>query len=239
MIYPKYSSINQSKLFEINGQNKLLKLTVKLLSVGKIRLSSSESDFLWLYHFIVNDEWLDYYVLARGKINSRTGLPQIPKNIKTKPIFFRIDSGCMPSMVFGDKTCECKEQLETTIKNLSKKDFGFIVHIPKQDGRGMGIDFKLSTLLYQEEYKTDNVIASENISDTKNIDRRNYEGVIAILKYFNLNFALIDIATNNPLKISVFINNGYKVNRSSILVKPTALTKHHLLAKKNKLNHYL
>lgn len=239
MIYPKYSSINQSKLFEINGQNKLLKLTVKLLSVGKIRLSSSESDFLWLYHFIVNDEWLDYYVLARGKINSKTGLLQLPKNTKTKPIFFRIDSGCMPSMVFGDKTCECKEQLETTIKNLSKKDFGFIIHIPKQDGRGMGIDFKLSTLLYQEEYKTDNVTAAENISGIKSIDRRNYEGVIAILKYFNLNFALIDIATNNPRKISVFNNNGYKVNRSSILVKPTALTKHHLLAKKNKLNHYL
>ena len=72
MIYPKYSSINQTKYFEINGQDKVIELTVKLLSVGKIRFSSAESDFLWLYHFIVNDEWLDYYVLSRGKINSKT-----------------------------------------------------------------------------------------------------------------------------------------------------------------------
>ncbi len=235
----KNNQLYQVRYFEVKSHNAFIEATIKLLSVGKIRYSEIKNDYLWLYHFEINDEWKDYFVLAKGTIDKDTSLLNL-KGVDDKPIFVRIDSGCMTGMIFGDRTCECKEQLEMAISELKKKDFGFIIHIPKQDGRGMGIDFKLNTLTIQDETNQDNISVSRQLAGISNIDKRNYYGSVAILKYFEINNVNIDIATNNPQKIAIFEDNGYKIlNRTPMIIKPSTLTDKHLNAKKEKLGHLL
>ncbi len=181
----KNNQLYQVRYFEIKSHNVFIEATIKLLSIGKIRYSKIKNDYLWLYHFEINDEWKDYFVLAKGTIDKNTSLLNL-MGVDDKPIFVRIDSGCMTSMIFGDRTCECKEQLDVAIKELKKRDFGFIIHIPKQDGRGMGIDFKLNTLTIQDETNQDNILVSRQLAGISNIEKRNYYGSVAILKLVNI-----------------------------------------------------
>lgn len=215
-------------------------LKVELKSCGAIQFSDSEEDTGWLYHLSVNDEWADYYVLYVGGVDANY-LPVIryPENIDALPV--RIDSGCITGMTFGDKSCECKQQLDEAIRLIRETGSGFVIHIPAQDGRGMGIDFKLQTLRKQHILGFDTVKAARATAGTDLIDRRTYHGATVCLKFLGIQpDHKINIATNNPNKIASFVEGGFcNFSETRIHIPPTKFTKRHLAAKKKHLKHLL
>lgn len=125
------------------------------------------------------------------------------------------------------------------MKTISNYGQGIIVHITSQDGRGLGIPFKLATLTLQTKLEIDTVQAAYAIKIDPPIDGRTYAGVMAIMKFFlipkNINLGLM---TNNPEKSEIFRENGYKaVTLVPIIIPPTQHTRRHLEAKQKHLGH--
>jgi GTP cyclohydrolase II len=116
------------------------------------------------------------------------------------------------------------------MREIEKNGSGMIVHMPKQDGRGMGLSFKLGTLMLQDELGYDTIEAAAALKGMKFIepealDPRTYGGVIAILRFFDLDSRFgINIATNNPKKIRAFAENGYSVERTPVIIPPNEYT---------------
>ena len=187
----------------------------------------------FLYNFHINDRWKNYNVLVKSDMG---------KNFQ--PIFngevlnVRIDSGCLTGHIYDDQTCECRGQMFESMKEISEVG-GMIICIPNQDGRGMGIPFKLAALSLQYCFGLNTVDAAKMVSNGKKIDKRDYFGAVAILKFFEINNKTkIDLLTNNPEKIDVFVKNKYfTVERHKIVIKANKYTKKHLLAKQKYLGH--
>lgn len=115
---------------------------------------------------------------------------------------------------------------------------GIIVNIPRQDGRGMGVSFKLATLWLQEHLRVNTIQSAGLLAPDGTIDIRTYAGVIGVLKFFGIpESCVINLATNNPDKITIFNENGYQVDNLPIVIEPTEHTAHHLEAKEVHLNH--
>lgn len=187
------------------------------------------------FDFHIDDTWEKYSVVFFGEVNDN--LMPVFKNQEL--LLMRIDSGCETGQVFGDHTCECHEQLVLAMQTVAKHGEGIILNIPRQDGRGLGLPFKLATLRLQAKLKLDTVEAANAIAPNGVIDIRTYGGVIGILKYFDIPMSTkINLATNNPQKAGVFAENGYTVaDYTPIVIPPTDLTRVHLEAKQTHLGH--
>ena len=188
--------------------------------------------------FKVKDENLSYFVVIKSDIDKNSMLPVFNEN---EDIFLRIDSGCVSGQVFHDLNCDCREQLEIAMEKLSREKQGLIIHIPNQDGRGKGTDFKLATLYLQEQIGINTIEAFtllEKDNRLENLDCRKYEGAVTILKFLDIKSRII-MGTNNPLKLKTLEENGFEVKQEPILAEVTAFTARHLEAKKKALGHIL
>jgi orotidine-5'-phosphate decarboxylase len=187
------------------------------------------------FDFIINDEWEKYSVLVKADLDETFN----PVFKGEDPVLIRIDSGCETGQLFGDRTCECREQLELAMEDIKNSGEGIIIHIPRQDARGLGLPFKLATLTLQDKLGVDTVTAANMLADNGNIDTRTYAGVAAILKFFGVSPETeLNLATNNPAKAAIFPENGFKVAKFvPIVIEPTPLTRKHLLAKQEELGH--
>jgi len=190
----------------------------------------------WLYHFFINDQWGKYSVLVRASLDKNSLFP-VFKN--KNQLILRIDSGCESGQIFGDLTCECRDQLFSALKIIKEFGEGMIIHIPGQDGRGMSSTFKLATLWVQKELSVNNIEASVLLEPTNIIDARTYSGVIAILKFFGIpKNTKIRLITNNPEKTYIFTKNNYQIGKSiSCVIEPNEFTQEHLKAKQIYFGH--
>ena len=228
-----------AKIIETNIPQANLPLVYNIVSSGAMELSYKDKISIGrLFHIQVNDEWRDYYVLYIGLLDQNK-MPNLAEN-NDKEIIVRIDSGCLTGMVFGDRTCDCHEQLLIAIDSAIKNGIGFIIHIPSQDGRGMGIDFKLKTLDEQYYNHLNTVESAKKVSCLENIDRRTYHGAVGCLKFLGVKFNMrLNIATNNPEKIEAFKLAGF-TNLNTSRVFATHISdevKKHLSAKQQFLGH--
>lgn len=223
---PKGKQVHVSE----NGQTRFFIITRQ--GVGLILTDYGE---FHQFDFVVDDQWGKYSVLFYGELDVNL----MPVFKQSDLLLMRIDSGCETGQVFGDRTCECREQLALAVRRVAERREGLIINIPRQDGRGLGLPFKLATLRLQAKLRMNTVEAAHAIAPDGVIDVRTYGGVIAILKYFNVPSAVkINLATNNPHKAGVFLENGYIVeDYTPILIPPTDLTRNHLQAKQEHLGH--
>ena len=228
-----------AKNIETNIPQINLPLVYNIVSSGAMELSYKDKISIGrLFHIQVNDEWRDYYVLYIGLLDQNK-MPNLAEN-NDKEIIVRIDSGCLTGMVFGDRTCDCHEQLSIAIDSAIENGIGFIIHIPSQDGRGMGIDFKLKTLDEQYYNHLNTVESAKKVSHLENIDRRTYHGAVGCLKFLGVKLNMrLNIATNNPERIEAFKLAGF-TNLNTSRVFATYISdevKKHLAAKQQFLGH--
>lgn len=191
----------------------------------------------WHFSFAIDDQWMKYSVLVRAELDFETFTPVFRKK---DHLIVRTDSGCETGQVFGDITCECCGQLRLAMQRLMESGEGMIVSIPRQDGRGMGLTFKLATLWIQDVLHVHTVESASLLSPGGVIDVRTYSGVICILKFFGIpDSCIINLVTNNPTKANVFAENGYMVAEDlvPVVVPPTKHTESHLRAKEIHLHH--
>ena len=190
----------------------------------------------WQYSFAIDDQWEKYSAIVKAELDEELLIPVFRNKSE---LVLRTDSGCETGQLFGDLTCECSSQLKTAMKLLSKVGEGVIINIPRQDGRGMGLTFKLATLWLQQKLRVNTVESAALLAPGGVIDVRTYSGVVGILKFFGIpETCMINLATNNPEKVAIFGENGYTVNGSTpIVIKPTRDTRAHLHAKQQHLGH--
>jgi orotidine-5'-phosphate decarboxylase len=116
---------------------------------------------------------------------------------------------------------------------------GLIINIPRQDGRGLGLPFKLATLRIQWDLGVDTVTASALLDPDGSRDTRTYAGIVAILQFLNIpKTSTLHLESNNPEKMKVFPENGYSLSDlRPVVIHPTKYTRHHLEAKEKELGH--
>ncbi|MDB4979239.1 MAG: ribA [Candidatus Peribacteria bacterium] len=189
----------------------------------------------WEMSFEVGDRWSKYHALVMADLDSHSGLP-VFKN--KEEIVVRTDSGCVTGQVFADTTCDCEAQLHLAQEEISHAGEGIVVHIPHQDGRGMGLPFKLGTLQLQDALGVNTVEAARLLAYDGSIDVRTYEGVVAVLKFLGISDqTMINLVTNNPKKVDALEMNGYRVINTPAVVKGHEHISHHLAAKADGLGH--
>lgn len=191
----------------------------------------------WFEHFdfAVDDIWQKYSVLYYGPITADF-FPSFAES--DSPISLRIDSGCETGQMFGDRTCECRDQLHLAMARIATAGQGMIVNIPSQDGRGFRLPNKLATLRLQRDLGIDTVEAGGLIVPGGSMDIRTYAGVVAILRFLRIaSDHPIVLLSNNSKKEAIFRDNGFSVVKDSLVVPPTERTRRHLQAKQDHLGH--
>ncbi|MGL4394623.1 MAG: bifunctional 3,4-dihydroxy-2-butanone-4-phosphate synthase/GTP cyclohydrolase II [Brevinema sp.] len=150
------------------------------------------------------------------------------------PVLMRMHSECLTGDVFGSQRCDCGEQLDTALKNISEKGRGILLYL-RQEGRGIGLINKLKTYVLQDN-GADTVEANLQLGFAA--DLRDFS--IANQMLNDLGVSVVDLMTNNPEKMEVLENYGVRINkRVPLELKYNKNNKTYLETKRNKLNHLL
>jgi GTP cyclohydrolase II len=174
-------------------------------------------------------EWGDFTVLAyqNPENDAMPHLALVSKNFDPEKIMtIRIHSECLTGDIFKSKRCDCGEQLNMAMKRISE-DNGVLLYM-RQEGRGIGIINKLHAYNLQDKgmntYEANQHLGLE-------ADGRQYHDAILILK--DLHVEVINLLTNNPLKMDAFRNTGITINkRIPITALPKKENKFYLHTKK-------
>jgi len=127
-------------------------------------------------------------------------------NRLNKPIV-RIHSECITGDVLASLRCDCRDQLEKSIKLIHQNGNGILIYLKGHEGRGIGISNKIAAYALQEE-GLNTFEANEKLGLPR--DNRDYQDAIWILKYFNINS--FDLITNNNDKLIAVQKNGLQAN---------------------------
>ena len=147
----KRSMESFSKRIKVKENGTIRYYNVERKGIGILKTKYGK---FWQYNFSIDDEWNKYSVIVKAGLDKDNLIPMF----KNKDcLVLRIDSGCETGQVFGDLTCECRDQLHLALKTIEDAGEGMIINIPHQDGRGMGLTLKLATLWIQDVLKVNTV----------------------------------------------------------------------------------
>jgi GTP cyclohydrolase II len=153
---------------------------------------------------------------------------------KGKAPLVRIHSQCLTGDVFTSERCDCRAQLEYSLRKIAKEDSGVLLYLP-QEGRGIGLLNKLRAYELQDQ-GLDTVEANRKLGFAA--DSRDYDFAAAALKA--LGVRSVRLLSNNPEKVRQLERGGVRVAKR-VPCRPR--TSHHsrayLQTKKDKLGHLL
>ncbi len=151
----------------------------------------------------------------------------------TAPIV-RIHSQCLTGDVFTSERCDCRAQLELSLRKIAKAPSGVLLYLP-QEGRGIGLINKLKAYELQDD-GLDTVEANRKLGFAA--DSRDYDFAAEALKA--LGVRKVRLLSNNPDKIEQLERAGIRVVER-IPCRPR--TNHHsrayLRTKQHKMGHLL
>jgi GTP cyclohydrolase II len=160
--------------------------------------------------------------LVRGKLNG-----------KSAPLV-RVHSQCLTGDVLTSLRCDCRAQLELSLKKIAKAPSGILLYLP-QEGRGIGLMNKLRAYELQDE-GMDTVEANETLGFAA--DARDYDFSAKILK--KLGATKIRLLSNNPEKVRQLERGGIRVvERVPCQPRISKISRAYLQTKKTKMGHLL
>jgi len=149
-------------------------------------------------------------------------------------VLVRVHSECLTGDVFHSLRCDCGEQLEQALAQISAEQQGVLLYMA-QEGRGIGLLNKLRAYELQEN-GLDTVEANLELGFQP--DMRDYGIGNQILA--DLGLTTIRILTNNPKKITGIEGFGLRVvEQVPIETAPTPQNARYLATKRDKLGHKL
>ncbi len=149
-------------------------------------------------------------------------------------VLTRIHSECLTGDAFGSLKCDCGQQLDIAMDNISKQECGIIIYL-RQEGRGMGFANKIKAYALQDG-GMDTVEANCALGFPS--DSRDYEEAAQILEL--LGVKSINLMTNNPKKVAELKKHGIIIEeRISHESEPNRFNKKYLKTKKSKMGHML
>ena len=157
-----------------------------------------------------------------------------PDTFKDEPIMVRMHSECLTGDALGSLRCDCRMQLQATLKMIENAGKGVVVYL-RQEGRGIGLVNKLKAYSLQD-MGLDTVEANERLGLP--VDQRNYGMGAQIL--MDLGIGQFRLITNNPRKIAGLKGYGLEmVDRVPLLIEATSYNANYLATKAEKLGHFL
>jgi len=165
--------------------------------------------------------------LVRGKIRGPF------KSTKSVPMV-RVHSQCLTGDVLSSLRCDCRAQLELSMKKISEAPSGILLYLP-QEGRGIGLMNKLRAYELQDQ-GMDTVEANESLGFLA--DARDYDFPAQILK--KLGATKIRLLSNNPEKVRQLEQAGIQVvERVPCQPRISKISRAYLQTKKKKMGHLL
>lgn len=163
--------------------------------------------------------------LVRGRLNGGS-LPLV-----------RIHSQCLTGDVLGSQRCDCRAQLELSLRKIGAARAGVLLYLP-QEGRGIGLMNKLRAYELQDG-GMDTVEANQHLGFAA--DSRDYGFSAAALRA--LGVRRVRLLSNNPDKVRQLESNGIKVVER-VPCQPRGIrlgrtARNYLLTKSTKLGHLL
>lgn len=147
----------------------------------------------------------------------------------------RVHSECLTGDALGSLRCDCGAQLQESLSLISKVDFGMVVYLRGQEGRGIGLANKIRAYAQQDQ-GLDTVEA--NLALGFDADARDYGIAAQILK--SLNVTELDLLSNNPAKVEGLRRYGLTVrNQKPLVMTPNPFNAAYLDTKRDKFGHAL
>jgi GTP cyclohydrolase II len=160
--------------------------------------------------------------LVRGKVSGKT------------PPLVRVHSQCLTGDVLASLRCDCRAQLEMSLKKIGQAASGILLYLP-QEGRGIGLINKLKAYELQDG-GLDTVEANRRLGFAD--DARDYEFAAEALKALGIRD--VRLLSNNPDKVAQLESAGIRVvERVPCRPRTSKHSAAYLRTKKDKLGHLL
>jgi GTP cyclohydrolase II len=175
-----------------------------------------------IYGFEGNGPQEEAVALVRGNLNG-----------KAAPLV-RVHSQCLTGDVLASLRCDCRAQLELSLKKIGQASSGILLYLP-QEGRGIGLMNKLRAYELQDG-GMDTVEANQELGFAA--DARDYDFSAQILK--QLGAKKIRLLSNNPEKVRQLEQAGIRVvERVPCQPRISKTSRAYLQTKKTKMGHIL
>jgi GTP cyclohydrolase II len=146
----------------------------------------------------------------------------------------RVHSQCLTGDVFTSERCDCRAQLEFSLRKIAAEPSGVVLYLP-QEGRGIGLINKLKAYELQDA-GLDTVEANRKLGFAD--DARDYEFAAEALKALGLRS--VRLLSNNPDKVEQLERSGIRViKRVPCRPRTSKHSRAYLRTKKDKLGHLL
>ncbi|MHA1949019.1 MAG: GTP cyclohydrolase II [Candidatus Thorarchaeota archaeon] len=217
----KHSHEQIEKLIEdsekqVNGSDEC---NVQLVAIAD--LPSKFGDFQ-IAGFVSPCDGKEHTAILKGDVIDKEG------------VVTRVHSECLTGDVMGSKRCDCRDQLQESLRIIEKEETGIVLYL-RQEGRNIGLTEKIKAYSLQDE-GLDTVDA--NIHLGYKPDERDYGIAANILK--NLQVRSIKLLTNNPEKIRQLTTAGIKIiERLPLIIQPSEFNKAYLETKARRSGHLL
>lgn len=170
--------------------------------------------------FFDHETGKEHSAIIKGDISGREEIP------------CRIHSECHTGDVLGSLRCDCRNQLEASLKYIEKRGTGVLLYL-RQEGRGIGLINKIKAYrLQQEGFDT----VEANLELGFPAEARRFELAAYMLDL--LGVKSIMLLSNNPEKFQQLIAAGVDIRgRIPISIDANPHNKFYLDTKQKKMHH--
>jgi len=173
--------------------------------------------------------------IQHGSLRStRQSTRQSTRSRNGKAPLVRVHSQCLTGDVFTSERCDCRAQLEFSLRKIAAEPSGVLLYMP-QEGRGIGLINKLKAYELQDA-GLDTVEANRRLGFAD--DARDYAFAAEALKALGLRD--VRLLSNNPDKVTQLERSGIRiVKRLPCRPRTSKHSRAYLRTKKDKLGHLL
>jgi GTP cyclohydrolase II len=146
----------------------------------------------------------------------------------------RVHSQCLTGDVLASERCDCRAQLELSLRRIAASPSGVLLYLP-QEGRGIGLMNKLRAYELQDR-GMDTVEANEKLGFAA--DSRDYNFSAAALRL--LGVRRVRLLSNNPDKVQQLESAGIRVvERVPCRPRISHVSRAYMETKRTKMGHLL
>jgi GTP cyclohydrolase II len=169
-----------------------------------------------------------------GKNKRESAVAVVHGKIRGKTPLVRVHSQCLTGDVLASERCDCRAQLELSLRRIAAAPCGILLYLP-QEGRGIGLMNKLRAYELQDR-GMDTVEANEELGFAA--DSRDYAFSAEALKL--LGAKRVRLLSNNPDKVQQLGSAGIRVvERVPCRPRTSRTSRSYLETKRTKLGHLL